>query len=204
MKFLLGQKKAMTQVFSDRGVVVPVTVILAGPMTVTQVRQKTVDGYDAVQFGFGTRRATLLSKAEAGHSKELGSFQLIKECRLENPATEKRGDKVDVSIFKEGDLVSVTSTSKGKGFQGGVRRHHFKGGSRTHGQKHSEREVGTISGGGRAGGRVAKGLRMAGRMGSDTVTVKNLRIVQINQSENLLLVKGAVPGKPGTLVEING
>ena len=204
MKFLIGEKVSMTQIFTDKGIAVPVTVISAGPITVTQVREMAKDGYKAVQFGFGTKRATLATKAEAGHSKDLGTFKVLREFRTDSDIAVKRGDKIDVSMFKEGDEVTVVGTSKGKGFQGGVKRHNFAGGRRTHGQKHSEREVGTISGGGRAGGRVAKGLRMAGRRGSDRITVKNLKVVQINAENNLLLVKGAVPGVRGAILEIRG
>ena len=201
MKFIIGTKLNMTQVFDQEGNVHPVTVLKAGPVTVTQVKESAKDGYSAVQIGFGEIREKLVSKPQQGHTKALGLFRTFKEFRVAAP-THKLGDKFDVSVFKEGDEVEVSSVSKGKGFQGAVKRHGFKGGSRTHGQKHSEREVGTISGAGRAGGRVAPGMRMAGRMGGDRVTVKNLKIVQINPTENLLLVSGAIPGRKGTLVEV--
>ena len=201
MKFILGTKLNMTQVFDQEGNVHPVTVLRAGPVTVTQVKESAKDGYSAVQIGFGDKRAALIAKAQKGHAKELGNFRFFKEFRVAAPA-HKVGDKFDASVFNEGDEVIVSSISKGKGFQGTVKRHGFKGGSRTHGQKHSEREPGTISGGGRAGGRVAPGMRMSGRMGGDRVTVKNLKVVQINSAENLLLVSGAIPGRPGTLIEV--
>lgn len=201
MKFILGRKVNMTQVFDQEGNVHPVTVLKAGPVTVTQVKEGGKDGYSAVQVGFDTKRASLMAKAQKGHAKGLGDFRFFKEFRIAAP-THKAGDKIDVSAFKEGDVIEVSATSKGKGFQGAVKRHGFKGGSRTHGQKHSEREVGTISGAGRAGGRVAPGMRGPGRMGGDRVTVKNLKVVQINAAENLLLVSGAIPGKRGDLVEV--
>lgn len=191
----------MTQVFDQEGNVHPVTVVKAGPVVVTQVKESAKDGYSAVQVGFDSKRAKLVSKPQKGHTKDLGDFRFFKEFRIAAPS-QKAGDKIDVSIFKEGDVIEVSATSKGKGFQGVVKRHKFKGGSRTHGQKHSEREPGSIGGAGRAGGRVAPGMRMAGRMGGDRVTVKNLKVVQINAAENLLLVSGAIPGKRGDLIEV--
>lgn len=195
----------MTQVFDDKGVVHPVTVVQAGPVVVTQIRTKEKDGYAALQVGFGSRNAKNLSKAVKGHVKELGNFEVIQEFRSADDAapTATVGEKIDVSSFKEGDEVVVSGISKGKGFQGGVKRYGFAGGPRTHGQKHSEREPGAIGGGGgRAGGRVAKGIRMAGRMGGDRITVKGLTVVQVQPEANLILIKGAVPGRRGTLVEI--
>ncbi len=197
----------MLQVWGEDGVVHPVTAVLAGPATVTQVKTAEKDGYVALQMGIGERKAKTLTKAEKGHFKELGNFRYAKEFRPNDPAEIKDlkvGDKIDASVFSAGDSVTVSGISKGKGFQGVVKRHGFAGGSRTHGQKHSEREPGSIGGGARAGGRVAKGMRMAGRMGGDRVTVKNLKVIQVNVSENLLLIEGAIPGKRGTLVEIRG
>lgn len=191
----------MTQIFDQAGNVHPVTIVKAGPVVVTQVKDSVKDGYSAIQIGFDAKREALINKAQKGHTKDLGNFRFFKEFRLEAPA-QKLGDKIDVSIFKEGDNITVSSVSKGKGFQGAVKRHGFKGGSRTHGQKHSEREVGTISGAGRAGGRVAPGMRMPGRMGGDRVTLKGLTVVQVNPTENLLMISGAIPGKKGDLIEI--
>lgn len=200
MKFILGKKLNMTQVFDNEGRVIPVTVVEAGPLTVTQVKNKEKDGYTGVQVGFGTKKETRINKALKGHFKNLGNFRFVKEFRTD--AAHTVGDKIDVTSFKEGDVIVVSAVSKGKGFQGVVKRHLFKGGQRTHGQKHSEREPGAIGGGRRAGGHVAKGMRMAGRMGGDRITVKNLSVVQINPEKNLLLIKGAVPGIRGTMVEI--
>ena len=202
MKFILGTKEYMTQVFDDAGRAYPATVISAGPLVVTQVKSKTTDGYEGVQVGFGVQKESRLSKAIKGHVKALGNFRHLGEFRVDSSAM-KIGDKIDVSAFSVGDKIVVRSESKGKGFQGGVKRHHFKGGPRTHGQKHSEREVGTIAGGGRGGGgRVAKGKRMPGRMGGTMISVKNLSILQVDQATNTLVVKGSLPGKRGTLVRI--
>ena len=204
MKFILGTKINMTQVFDEMGIVHPVTVIKAGPMVVTQVKDaSTKDGYTAVQFGFGTRNAKNISKPVKGHMKDLGNFMTLKEFRVDN-ADMKVGDKVDLSVFAAGDEVTVSSISKGKGFQGVVKRHGFGGGPRSHGQKHSEREPGSIGGGGRDGGRVAKGKRMAGRMGSDRITTGGLTIVGVYPETGEILVRGAIAGRRGTLVEIKG
>ncbi len=200
MKYILGTKQKMSQIFDAQGNAHPVTVVSAGPVVVTQVKNKDTDGYDAVQVGYGTRRESRINKAQKGHFKELGNFAYTKEYRGE--AEVAVGDTVDLSSFTEGDKVKVTAISKGKGFQGVVKRHGFGGGRRSHGQKHSEREPGSIGIGGVQ--RVFKGTRMAGRMGSDTISVKNLTIVKIDSENNQIFIGGAVPGKTGTLVEIIG
>lgn len=194
----------MSQIWDEQGRALPVTLVAVSPNVVTQVKTLEKDGYFAVQVGFGSRKVKNISKPQIGHLKGLGNFELLKEWRLSEAATEKVGDKVDASIFTIGDEVAVSGISKGKGFQGVVKRHGFHGGSRTHGQKHSEREPGAIGGRGRAGGRVSLGMRMAGRMGGERVTVKNLKIAQVVPEENLLLIKGAVPGRRGTVLEIRG
>jgi large subunit ribosomal protein L3 len=204
MKFLLGTKVNMTQVWDEQGNARPVTVVSVTPNVVTQLKTVEKDGYSAVQLGWGVRKAKNINKAMKGHVKELGSFMGLREWRLETPATQAVGDKIAVDVFKKGDEVTVVGTSKGKGFQGVVKRHGFKGGSRTHGQKHSEREPGAIGGGARAGGRVAKGIRMAGRMGGERVTVKGLRVIDVIPADNLILIGGAVPGRRGTVIEIRG
>lgn len=197
MKFMLGIKGKMTQVFDDTGAVAAATVIAAGPLTVTQVRTAEKDGYAAAQVGFGARKEKNVNKAQQDRP-----FMHLREFA---PAADvKAGDTVNVSAFAPGDMVEVSAVSKGKGFQGVVKRHGFHGGPRSHGQKNKERAPGSIGGGGRAGGRVVKGMRMAGRMGGDRVTVKNLRVLQIDPSTNTLLISGAIPGRPGTLVEIRG
>lgn len=193
----------MTQIFTDDGRALAGTVLSATPLTVTQV--KTTGGkdkYNALQVGFGTRKLARLSKAEQGHFKGKG-FSHVQEFRTEDIEGINLGDAINVDVFAAGDTVQVSGVSKGKGFQGGVKRHGFKGGSRTHGQKHSEREPGAIGGsGGRAGGRVAKGIRMAGRMGGDRVTVKNLKVLAVDAKTNEIIVSGAIPGARGTMVEI--
>lgn len=194
----------MTQVWDERGNARPVTVVSVMPNVITQVKTVEKDGYHAVQLGWGSRKPKNINKPMRGHIKELGNFMGLKEWRLEVPATQNVGDKIGVDVFKKGDEVAVSGISKGKGFQGVVKRHGFHGGSRTHGQKHSEREPGAIGGGARAGGRVAKGMRMAGRMGGERVTVKGLTVVQVLPEDNLILIGGAVPGRRGTLLEIKG
>lgn len=203
MKFILGTKEKMTEYFEENGTVVPVTIISAGPVMVTRVFEKEKDGYNAVQVGFGVGKKQRISKAEAGTMKG-GLYKTLKEFRLKpNDKVEvKEGDSVDVSTFVPGDKLQVTSVSKGKGFQGVVKRHGFSGGPRTHGQKHSEREPGSIGGGLRT--HVPKGMRMAGRMGGDRITQKNLKVVFVDKENNLMLIKGAISGKKGSLVEIVG
>lgn len=191
----------MTQIFDKDGVVHPATIVEATPIVVTQVKTSGSDGYEAVQVGSGTRKASRISNAVKGHVKELGSFSVIREFRKDAP-TEKVGDKIDLSQFQAGDVIEVSAISKGKGFQGVVKRHGFGGGPRTHGQKHSEREPGSIGGGLR--NKVPKRMRMAGRMGGDRITVKNLKVLHIDPATNSLYISGAVPGRRGTLVEIIG
>jgi large subunit ribosomal protein L3 len=202
-KFMLGTKGRMTQVFDDKGVVHAATAVLATPMTVTQVKGMEQDAYTATQVGTGLRKEKNIAKAQQGHFKDLALFRHVREFRMEAPSG-KRGDTIDISIFVPGDVVTVSAISKGKGFQGVVKRHGFSGGPRSHGQKNKERAPGSIGGGGRAGGRVVKGMRMAGRMGGERITVENLRVLQVDQETNTLLISGAIPGRPGTLVEIRG
>jgi large subunit ribosomal protein L3 len=199
-KFMLGTKGKMTQVFDEKGVVSAATIINAGPLTVTQVKDKAKDGYTAAQVGFGTRREKNVAKPQQGHLKDLPLPRYMREFAPD--AEVKRGDTIDISIFTPGDVVEVSAVSKGKGFQGVVKRHGFSGGPRSHGQKNKERAPGSIGGGGRAGARVIKGMRMAGRMGGTRITVKNLRILQVDTATNTLVISGAIPGHPGTLVEI--
>ncbi|MBM2818044.1 MAG: ribosomal protein [Parcubacteria group bacterium] len=205
MKFILGTKKNMSQVFDEKGNAHPVTILNAGPVVVTQVKTKDKDGYEAVQIGYGEKKAKNINKAITGHLKGLGNFRFLREFKVSDAKEAsgvKVGDKFDLSVFKVGDNITVSSTSKGKGFQGVVKRYGFKGGPRSHGQKHSEREPGSISQGLRTS--IRSGMRMAGRMGGDRVTVKNLKVMQIDPQNNVLLLKGAVPGRRGTMVEIRG
>ncbi|MDQ2933119.1 MAG: 50S ribosomal protein L3 [bacterium] len=199
MKFILGRKLNMTQIFDEKGAALPVTAVSVRSNIITQVRTKDTDGYEALQVGEGSRNPARINKPMKGHFKELGSFASVCEFRVEAP-TMKVGDKVELSQFIAGDMVTVSAISKGKGFQGVVKRHGFGGGPRSHGQKHSEREPGSIGGGLRT--RVPVGTRMAGRMGSDRITVKNLKVVHIDADESIMYLSGAVPGKRGTLVEI--
>jgi large subunit ribosomal protein L3 len=199
MKFLLGTKQYMTQIFDEKGLAIVGTVISAGPVTVTALKTPEKDRYSAIQIGYGVAKAKNVSKPVIGHLKGKGPFKYIKEFRVDE-ANMEIGATIDVSTFAEGDVVEVSGISKGKGFQGVVKRHGFHGGPRSHGQKHSEREPGSIGGGLRT--HVPKGMRMAGRMGSDRVTVKNLRVVKVLPETNELIISGAIPGRRGTLVEI--
>lgn len=203
MKFLLGTKEYMTQVFDDQGRVHPVTVVKAGPVTVTQVKTTDTDGYDAVQVGYGSRNVKNIAKAQQGHMKE-GAYMHLLENRVDSPENidVAVGDTIDLSVFEEGDEVATSSVSKGKGFQGVVKRHGFKGGRRSHGNKHHERAPGSIGATGPQ--RVFKGTRMAGRMGSDRVTQKNVVIVGIDKDAGEIYLRGGIPGRRGTLVEIRG
>ena len=200
---MLGTKGRMTQIFDEKGSVSAATIVNAGPLGVVQVKTSEKDGYAAVQVGFGSRKEKNTGQALKGHLKDLSLFRHLREFPASGTET-KRGDTLDVSVFAAGDIVAVSAISKGKGFQGVVKRHGFHGGPRSHGQKNKERAPGSIGGGGRAGGRVVKGMRMAGRMGGERVTVRNLRVLQVDVASNTLVISGAIPGKPGTLVEIRG
>ncbi len=189
----------MTQVFTEDGTVVPVTIVKTGELTITQVKNKEKDGYDAIQVGFGIRAEKNLNKPQREALKDLGAFSVLKEFRVEG-GTYQRGDKIAVDTFQKGDVVNVSGISKGKGFQGVVKRHNFAGGPKSHGQKHSLRAPGSIGSTGPQ--RVFKGKKMAGRMGTDRITVKNLEIIDIDADNNLIMIKGALPGRPGTLLEI--
>ena len=194
----------MSQVFDAAGNAVPVTLVRIMPNVAVQIRTKEKDGYHAIQMGAGEKKAKNTAKPQKGHMKELGNFRHLREIRLKEPAGDERGATFDVSIFSEGDNVRVSGISKSMGFQGVVKRHGFAGGPATHGVKHAHRQPGSIGGGGRAGGRVPKGMRMAGRMGGVRISVRNLKIVKVDKEHNMLAVKGAIPGRRGTLVEIRG
>lgn len=203
MKFIVGTKTGMTQVFDEDGVCRAATVLKVSPSVVSQVKTVEKDGYNAVQLASGSQKEHRVSKAMKGH---FGSaVALAREFRPRAGEESKiegleKGTNFDVSAFVPGDDITVSAVSKGKGFQGVVKRHGFAGGRRSHGQKHSEREPGSIGATGLA--RVLKGTRMAGRMGSDTVTIKGLKVLQVNTDENIIVVSGAVPGRKGTLVEV--
>lgn len=192
----------MTQIFDESGVVTPVTAVVALPNTITKVKTVDSDGYNAIQLGSEEQKTSRVSSALA---KSLGdkAYKILEEIRQEETPTAQVGEEITVAAFEKGDKVIVTGTSKAKGFQGVVKRYNFKGGPRSHGQKHSERERGSSGGGpGRAGGRVAPGMRMPGRTGGDTVTVKGLKIVAVDAATNTLYISGAVPGRRGTVVRV--
>lgn len=196
---IIGKKLGMSQIYSKNGEVIPVTVIQAGPCTVTQVKTKDRDGYEAVQLGF--EEAKKMNSPLKGHLKDLGNFKHLSEVKALEIENISRGMKVGVDIFKEGEKINITGTSKGKGFAGGVKLHHFHGGPKTHGQSDRHRGPGSI-GSTTYPGRVWKGLRMAAHMGNKTVTQRNLVVVKIEPSQNLLLVRGAVPGHKNALLVI--
>lgn len=204
MKGILGKKVGMTQIFDDNGVVIPVTLIEAGPCYVTQKKTQDVDGYNAVQLGFGDVKENGVNKPMNGHFKKANApaVKYLREFKVSDPGEFEEGQKIDVSIFKVGDKVDVTGTSKGKGFAGVVKRHGFRGGPKTHGQSDRWRAPGSI-GAGSTPGRVIKGMRMPGRMGNERVTVQNLRVALVDPEKNILAVRGAVPGGKNGLIIIS-
>jgi len=202
VKALLGTKIGMTQIISENGATVPVTLIQAGPCTVTQVKTVETDGYNAVQVAYGMGKN--LSKAVAGHVKPANvSPKYVREIRVETlPEDLKVGDSIDVTKFELGDMVDATGTSKGKGFAGTVKRHNFSTSNSTHGGQGNVRKVGSI--GSMYPQKIFKGKRMAGRMGGDRVTVKNLEVAYVDLESNLIGLKGAVPGPKKGLIVIGG
>jgi len=196
---IIGKKLGMSQIFRDDGKAEAVTAVEAGPCSVVQIKTEGKEGYNAVQLGFG--EAKRLNSPQRGHLKELGKFRYLREFRVDDAEAFQVGDRVDVSMFQAGDLVDVTGISKSKGFAGVVKRHHFSGGPKTHGQSDRHRAPGSI-GAGTAPGRVFKGTRMAGRMGADQVTARNLEVCEADSERNLLLVRGAVPGGRNALLLI--
>ncbi len=204
MTGLLGKKIGMTSIFDEAGHVIPCTVIEAGPCYVTQIKTRDRDGYEAVQLGFETKRERLANKPEKGHfaKANVKPVRIVCEFRGNGASDVQPGQEIKVdTVFVKGDIVSVIGTSKGRGFQGVVKRHHFGGGFRTHGQSDRERAPGSI-GSSSYPSRVFKGMRMAGRMGGEQVTVRNLKIVGIIPDSNILLVKGSIPGAINGYVEI--
>ena len=199
---MLGRKVGMMQVFTERGEVVPVTVINAGPCVVTQVRTSDRDGYEAVQLGFEQVDARKLNKPQQGHLKGAGTLvRILREFSADNPQEHTPGDVINVELFSAGQKVDVSGNSKGRGFAGVVKRHGFRGGPKTHGQSDRHRAPGSI-GAGTTPGRVWKGQKMAGRTGNKRVTVQNLEVVEVIADRNLILVKGSVPGARNTLLQI--
>ena len=201
MSGLIGKKIGMTSIFDENGKNIPCTVIEAGPCVVTQVRTKEVDGYEALQLGFDDKTEKHATKAELGHFKKAGTSAKKKVVEFHEFETEyKLGDVVTVEVFNEGEFVDVVGTSKGKGFQGVVKRHGFGGvGQSTHGQHNRLRAPGSV-GASSYPSRVFKGMRMAGRTGGEKVTVQNLRVLKVVADKNLLVVKGAIPGHKNSYV----
>lgn len=196
---IIGRKMGMTQRFTADGNVVPITAVEAGPCVVIQVKTDANDGYTAVQLGFGTSKR--LNSAEKGQVKELGQFRHLKEVRVDKTDDVSVGQKIDISFLKQGDMVAVTGISKGKGYAGVVKRHHFHGGPKTHGQSDRTRRPGAI-GSTTDPGRVLKGMRMSGHMGLEQVTVRNLEVFQSDAEHNVLFIKGALPGYRNSLLVI--
>jgi len=199
MEAILGRKLGMTQVFSANGEARGVTVVEAGPCVVVQIKTQANDGYEAIQLGFGTRKH--INKPLAGHMKRQGQFRYLREIRVDDTNGYEIGQKLGPELFEEGDIVDVVGKSKGKGFAGAIKKYHFAGGPKTHGQSDRHRAPGSI-GSGTTPGRVRKGLRMAGHMGDARVTVKNLRVFESNLARGVLLIEGAVPGAVNGLVRI--
>ncbi|MEI7424967.1 MAG: 50S ribosomal protein L3 [Candidatus Staskawiczbacteria bacterium] len=199
MKYILGHKLGMSQLFEKSGKLTPVTLISVGPCYILQKKNKEKDGYEAIQIGF----KKIEKKSKIGKSMKGKEYTFIKECRTDGEEqTMNVGDEINASIFQEGQIVKVSGRSKGKGFQGGVKRHGFHGRNSTHGVKHEQRTIGST--GCRFPQHVSKGRRMPGRTGYDNITVKNLTIMKVDQENNLLVIKGSVPGTVRTLLEIKG
>ncbi len=196
---ILGRKLGMSQVFEKDGTAVAVTIIETAKSTVVQVKTRELDGYEAVQLGFGQRKR--LNSPQKGHMKGLGQFRYLREFRVDDIQNWEVGQKVGCEVFQAGDLVDVSGSSKGHGFAGVMKRHGFHGGPKTHGQSDRARAPGSI-GAGTDPGRVMKGIKMAGHMGTTRVTVKDLRVVQSDPARGILMVKGAVPGNEGALLRI--
>ena len=204
MKFLLGQKGRMSQIFTEDGRSIQVTELAVEPMVVVQVKRPETDGYSAVQVGYGRKKESRSTKAERGHTGDLGSFRYLREFRVPEAELDswKKGDEVKPEVISDGDVVSITAITKGKGIQGVVKRHNFAGGPRSHGQKHGERSPGSIGSMGIK--RVMKGKKMAGRMGGGQVTRKKAQVVYNQPEEGRVMIKGAIPGVRGGLVKIIG
>ncbi|AKV66149.1 MULTISPECIES: 50S ribosomal protein L3 [Microcystis] len=200
---ILGTKLGMTQIFDNKtGVAIPVTVVQAGPCPVTQVKTKKTDGYESIQVGYKTVKEKALNKPLLGHLAKAGVSPLrhLIEYRIEDASAYTLGQEITAAIFQEGDLVDVAGTTIGRGFSGYQKRHNFKRGNMTHGSKNHRLPGST--GAGTTPGRVFPGKRMAGQYGSTQVTIRKLSVVKIDSERNLILIKGAVPGKPGTLLNI--
>ena len=202
MPGLIGKKIGMTSIFSDEGKNIPCTILEVGPCKVTQIKTESVDGYDAVQLGYSEQTKSRVSKALMGHFKKSNSAPLKKLAEFDADSELSLGDTIDVEIFREGDFVTVAGISKGKGFQGVVKRHNFRGvGDATHGQYNRLRAPGSI-GAASYPARVFKGMRMAGQMGNAKVKIENLQVLKVLLEKNMILVKGAVPGAKNSYITI--
>jgi len=210
MKFILAKKLNMSQIFDESGKVIPVTILEAGPIKIIQIKTKKKDGYAAIQIGFGKKKN--ISKPLKGHFKNTGrisgDFKWIREFRFDKKPIEsniiegyKVGETIKVDVFETGDKVKIIGKSRGKGFQGVVKRHGFHGKDATHGVKHAHRQPGSI--GATTPQHVIKGKKMAGRTGGKNITVKTVKVIKVDSEKNLLYLKGAIPGKRGTLIEIS-
>ncbi len=202
MKNILGKKVGMTQVFTEEGLLVPVTVVEAGPMVVTQIKTKATDGYEAIQVGYMDKKEKKLTKALKGHfdKVEVGYKKVLREYRVEDASAFEPGQEIKVDVFEKDERVDVTGTSKGKGTQGAIKRWNFSRGPEKHGSKlhrtQGARAAGTYP------GRVFKGTKQMGKMGNERVTVQNLTVVSVDPEKNLILIRGAIPGPKGSLVSI--
>ncbi len=199
LRGFLGKKIGMTQVFRDNGMVVPVTLIEAGPCVITQIKTVETDGYEAVQLGFDARKRS--NKPMQGHFRTSRASRYVREVKADNLSELSVGQTIGVDIFAEGEKIDVIGRSKGRGFAGTMKRHGFGGGPRTHGQSDRARAPGSI-GGGTTPGKVFKGLKMAGHMGDRRITVKGLEVIGVDTDRNILMVKGGIPGAPNSLIQI--
>ena len=204
LPFIIGTKVGMTQIFSSNGTVYPVSVIQAGPCTVTQIKTSKTDGYNSVQLGYGSKKESKTNKSLLGHFKKSGSDSKkhLKEFRYEDSDSISLGSEILLNQFNVGDMLNITGVSKGKGFAGHMKRHNFSGGRASHGKNSVMRKAGSI-GAGTSPGRVWKGTRMAGRMGTDKVTVKNLELIKVDSEKNLLFVSGSIPGPNKNIIYIS-
>ena len=204
INFIIGRKVGMTRIFDDVGFDYPVTIVEAGPCDVTQINSVDKEGYASVQIGFLEKSKRHMNKAEKGHCDKAGVSvkKILKEFPYPNPHDVELGQTVTADIFEIGDIVSVSGISKGKGFAGHMKRHNFSGGRASHGKNSVMRKAGSV-GAGTSPGRIWKGSRMAGRMGNETVSVKNLQVTRIEKDKNLLFINGAVPGAKNGIVYIS-
>ncbi len=204
MNAMIGRKIGMTQVFGESNVMVPVTVLEVGPCVVTQIRTKDKDGYSAVQLGFGSKKPGKVNKPTSGHLAKAKAqpVQVMQEFRVDDTAGYQLGQVITADIFAAGDKIKISGTTKGKGTAGVMKRHKFHGGPASHGQTDRDRHPGSI-GSGTSPGRVYPGMKMAGHMGDEKFSVRNLKVVKVDQSKNIILVKGAVPGAPDGIVSIH-